>query len=248
MPPRPAPPRRSCCSRCSGRARRPARPRPRRASAARSCAQQLLRPPSACRACRCRTAPRRGRGTTSAGPPACRRRRPGPRRSRPCGPRPGPSATRQAQTCSPSSSTVQAPQSPASQPTLVPVRPRSSRSAAARRVTGGPSQATGLAVQGEVDRSSARSSPAARRSSVDDRVAPIVGAAAHVVDRRERRELRGIDPVGQPIARRADQRGLERRQALGDRRAGADRDAGRGDATLGELRAVAAAMAIEITR
>jgi hypothetical protein len=38
-----------------------------------------------------------------------------------------------------SSRTVQAPQSPASQPILVPVRPRSSRSAAARRATGAPS-------------------------------------------------------------------------------------------------------------
>ena len=44
------------------------------------------------------------------------------------GPRTWPSGTRQAQTCSPSSSTVQAPQSPALQPILVPVRPRSSRS------------------------------------------------------------------------------------------------------------------------
>ena len=35
-----------------------------------------------------------------------------------------------------------------------------------------------------------------------------------------------IDPVGQAIARRADQSGLQRRQSLGDRRAGADRDAG----------------------
>ena len=37
-------------------------------------------------------------------------------------PRTWPIGTRQEQTCSPSSSTVQAPQSPASQPTLVPVR------------------------------------------------------------------------------------------------------------------------------
>ena len=51
--------------------------------------------------------------------------------------------TRQAQTCSPSSSTVQAPQSPASQPTLVPVRPRSSRSVSA-------SDAKASAVDGHV--------------------------------------------------------------------------------------------------
>ena len=55
--------------------------------------------PSACPACRCRTAPRHGRGTTSAGRRACRCRRPGPRRSRPRGPPTWPIATRQAQTC-----------------------------------------------------------------------------------------------------------------------------------------------------
>ena len=43
---------------------------------------------------------------------------------------------RQAQTGSPSRSTVQAPQSPASQPTLVPVRPRSSRSSVDSRAHG----------------------------------------------------------------------------------------------------------------
>ena len=52
----------------------------------------------------------------------------GPRRSSTARPATWPTGTRQAQTGSPSSSTVQAPQSPASQPTLVPVRPRSSRS------------------------------------------------------------------------------------------------------------------------
>ncbi|OWK20273.1 hypothetical protein AJ88_32395 [Mesorhizobium amorphae CCBAU 01583] len=44
---------------------------------------------------------------------------------------------RQAQTGSPSTSTVQAPQSPASQPTLVPVSRKSSRSTEERRRTGG---------------------------------------------------------------------------------------------------------------
>jgi hypothetical protein len=44
-----------------------------------------------------------------------------------------PAATRQAHTGSPSSNTVQAPQSPASQPTFVPVRPRSSRNTRERR-------------------------------------------------------------------------------------------------------------------
>ena len=73
-------------------------------------------------ACRCRIAPRHVQGRTIAGPTACRWRGP-----RPCAPRePAADAagTRQAQTGSPSSSTVQAPQSPASQPTLVPVSRR----------------------------------------------------------------------------------------------------------------------------
>jgi len=47
-----------------------------------------------------------------------------------------PVATRHAQTGSPSSSTVQAPQSPASHPTLVPVSPSSSRSTRESRCTG----------------------------------------------------------------------------------------------------------------
>src|SRR3989442_13771879 len=46
-------------------------------------------------------------------------------------------ATRQAQTGSPSTKTVQAPQSPASQPTLVPVSPRLLRSPLDSRSTGG---------------------------------------------------------------------------------------------------------------
>src|SRR5258708_7851930 len=45
-------------------------------------------------------------------------------------------ATRQEQTGSPSIRTVHAPQSPASQPTLVPVRPRFSRSTRERRCSG----------------------------------------------------------------------------------------------------------------
>ena len=87
------------------------------------------RRPSACRACRCRTARHR------------ERRRPAGGDSAPSAPaRPSmvvtwrPSQVRrgtmQAQACSSSSSTVQAPQSPAWQPTLVPVRP--SRRAARR--------------------------------------------------------------------------------------------------------------------
>ena len=75
------------------------------------------------------------RGRTAGPPPAPR---PSSRRR----PAPGRAARRQAQTCSPSSSTVQAPQSPALQPTLVPVRPRSSRSTSASRRNGAASTAT----------------------------------------------------------------------------------------------------------
>ena len=47
--------------------------------------------------------------------------------------------TRQAQACAPSISTVQAPQSPASQPSFVPVRPSSVRRVSAREAKGGAS-------------------------------------------------------------------------------------------------------------
>ena len=85
-------------------------------------------------ACRCRIAPRHARGRRPAAPTACRWR--DLRRSAPSGPRADAAGTRQAQTGSPSRSTVQAPQSPASQPTLVPVSRSSSRSTADSRVTG----------------------------------------------------------------------------------------------------------------
>ena len=190
---RPSRHRRSWCSRCSGRARRPAHPRSRPRSAHGRCAGGPA-PPSACRACRCRTAPRRARGTISAAPRECRL---GARLSTVSTVRPAiwPIATRHAQTCRPSSRTVQAPQSPASQPTLVPVRPRSSRSAAARRVTGAPSHSASNAVQGEGDLHAKLPQQAAQQR--DDGVAAIGGAAAHVVDRRQRREMRGVDALGE---------------------------------------------------
>ena len=158
-----------------------------------------------------------------------------------------PIATRQAQTCRPSSRTVQAPQSPASQPTLVPVRPRSSRSAAASRVTGAPSHSAPRAVQGEGDLHGAKPREQAAQQG-DDGVAPIGRAAAHVVDRRERREMRGVDALAQaPVERRARKRGFER----GRRCATAEQapTATRASATRpSSISSVAAAMAIEITR
>ena len=59
--------------------------------------------------------------------------------------------TRQAHTWRPSSRTVQAPQSPASQPTFVPVRPRSSRRTSDEATHGVDLDLDGLAVDREVD-------------------------------------------------------------------------------------------------
>ncbi len=58
-----------------------------------------------------------------------------------------PTAVRQAQTGSPSISTVQAPQSPASQPTLTPVRPHCSRRTWLRRSSGEPERRAGLPLR-----------------------------------------------------------------------------------------------------
>ena len=69
---------------------------------------------------------------------------------RTAGPAAEPTGTRQAQTGSPSSSTVQAPQSPASQPTLVPVSRRWSRSTAESRVTGWTDTETGAPLTSKV--------------------------------------------------------------------------------------------------
>ena len=172
-PPRRAPLRRSWCSRCSGRARRPARraPRPRSASGWRAAA---TRRSSACPACRCRIAPRRGRRRRAAGSRARRPDRRGPSTVVTARPSHWPTATMQAQTCSASSSTVQAPQSPAWQPILVPVRPSSSRSASESRRDGSPtsSRALPLTCRRTICRASrsravmARTPASARRSRV----------------------------------------------------------------------------------
>ena len=125
------PRRRSPCSPCTGRARRRGRRGP-RASSGSGSGPGGRRPPSASPACRRRTGRRHRRGTRPAGATARPRRR-GPRPSSTRRPSTWPAATRQAQTCSPSSRTVHEPQSPALQPTFVPVRPRSSRSTSTRR-------------------------------------------------------------------------------------------------------------------
>ena len=80
---------------------------------------------------------------------ASRRRGRHLRRCRPAAPSACAAGTRQAQTCAPSSSTVQAPQSPASQPILVPVRPSSSRRRSASVSNGAAWTATRFAVDGE---------------------------------------------------------------------------------------------------
>ena len=89
-----------------------------------------------CRACSSRTAPRRARRRPPAADAASgRRARPSTVVDRP-GPRTRRASTRQESTGSPSTSTVQAPHSPSSQPCLVPVSCRSSRSTSSSVVCG----------------------------------------------------------------------------------------------------------------
>ena len=98
-------------------------------------------------------------------------------------------------TCSPSSRTVHAPQSPASQPTFVPVSPRSSRRTSTRRRIGSTSSAwpTPLTVKAGIRRrrghDGASTEATARRTSVQRRLAAVAGRAADVVDRREPGEV-----------------------------------------------------------
>ncbi len=161
-------PRRSCDSRCSGRARRRAHPAPRasvgaglrasRSSAAISMPGVQMphwAAPWARNACCSALMPApfvRPSTVTTARPCACA------------------AATMQAQTWRPSSRTVQAPQSPALQPTLVPVSPRSSRSTSASRRTGSTWTSTRRPLSGERDllrgRSHAISPVIARRTRV----------------------------------------------------------------------------------
>src|SRR6478752_3398505 len=109
-----------------------------------------------------------------------------------------PAATRQAHTGSPSSNTVQAPQSPASQPTFVPVRPKSSRSTRERRQVPDTLTSTlwpltekemSCDSTGDVEVCAATSdSPhASLQRSPDQRnrgIPPVLGRGADVVNRR----------------------------------------------------------------
>ncbi len=229
------PRRRSCGSRCSGRARRRAPPRPRpapgRGTRAISALAAISMPGVQMPHC---AAPWRRNAACSRASPA------------PASPstvvtaRPATRAAgvRQAQTGWPSTSTVQAPQSPASQPTLVPVSPASSRSTSESRRVGRSASKRGVcAVQSEaeagavqVHRAPPASARSARRSSSAAAVGAVAGIGAHVVDRSQRRRHRRcVDPAGQPrVGRRADQPRLQRRQPRRHRAAGADRQRRRG--------------------
>ena len=168
-------------------------------------------------------------------------------------------AVRQAQTGLPSSSTVQAPQSPASQPTLVPVRPSSSRSTSASRRAGGRRQATAPAVQGEAERRAGAGSRAALAELPRDGAAhqrqsrpslAVGGAGADVVDRRQR----GGDVGGRDASRELASTGAprERRSQAGRRGARPAQQAPTASAPRARGRRRrprrAATMAIEITR
>ena len=145
------------------------------------------------RACRCRTAARRSRGTSAAAGAACR----------PCAmpsmvsivlPSASTPSTRQEQTRRPSTVTVQAPQSPEPQPSLLPVRPSSSRSTSSSVCVGVAEELDRLAVDGGGDvmlrhgqcpflaRASAAMA-AARFSSTPGDLGAVVDGAALVVDR-----------------------------------------------------------------
>ena len=159
-----------------------------------------------------------------------------------------PRATMQAHTASPSTSTVQAPQSPAWQPILVPVRPRSSRSTSERRREGSATTTRSVALtrrrttgnglrlagghrpaSGSAHAQLRQRAPQQRRGGVE----AVGGARPEIVDRRQRREVGRHDAGGEVRAERlAEQPGFQRRQAQGARRTAADGDAGARDATL----------------
>ena len=254
---RPAPPRRSCGSRCSGTARRRAHRAPRLRSAAafvRSSASALISIPGV-QMPHC-AAPWATKARCSGDERAVGAARPSTvSTSRPAH---WPTATMHAQTCSPSSSTVQAPQSPAWQPILVPVRPSSSRSASDRRRAGSPASSRGAPLTptrtmwtpaGRA-RSCRGKAARARRSRVMRRVEAVGGAGAQSSIGVSGARSARLDQRGEVApTRRADEARLERRQAPRHRRAAADRDAGVGDrAGRRRDRATTATIVIEITR
>jgi hypothetical protein len=261
----PSPPPRSWHSRCSGRGRPRSPPPPRPASAAGARAT-APRPRSASPACRCRIAPRRGAGRRAAAAPAAPGRGQRPRPSRPSGPRRGRRASGRRRPGAPSTSTVQAPQSPASQPTFTPSQPKASRSAALSRAAGATSACRAGPVEGErqgdppprapAGSASIRFMPpppseaARERPAHEDRhrVVPIGGLGPHVADGREPLDQLRAHRRGEVRRARADQRRLERRQPPRDRAQEPTATAARAMRPCASCSTCAATMAMEITR
>ena len=127
--------RRSCGSRCSGRARPRARPSPGASEGLGRHAQQGGRRHQHARRADAALRARRAAGTPAAAA-AISADASSPSRVSTCRPWRRPRGIMQALTGSPSSNTVHAPQSPASHPTFVPVRPRSSRTTSLSRRDG----------------------------------------------------------------------------------------------------------------
>ncbi len=157
--------------------------------------------------------------------------------------------TRQAHTCSPSRITVQAPQSPASQPILVPVRPSSWRSVSASDANGAASTVVGcpFSVKATVtaSRCGARSCITPPSAAGGPSAPSADRASAPAPPRAGRRRSRGCRRWA-PDASRCDgatscaavadgcaiRAASERGQALRDGRAGADGEVRRRDAAL----------------
>ena len=136
---------------------------------------------------------------------------------------------------------MQAPQSPASQPTLVPVRPASSRRRSESRRVGLGVKRDGTAVEGEARGGAVEvhaAAPARAANGAAEQfgggLGAVGGGGADIVDRAERRrDLGGRDAVGEArVGGGADQAGLDRGQAGRHRAAGADGEGGGGDAAV----------------
>src|SRR3954452_213802 len=107
-----------------------------------------------------------------------------------------PAAVRQEQTGAPSTRTVQAPQSPASQPIFVPIRPRSSRKTCDRRFVAAAATRTSLPLTLN-ESSGATSSMRVRLGRLHERPSDQLARGVHairrgcadVIDRRKRGEF-----------------------------------------------------------
>src|SRR5579872_1560178 len=150
-----------------------------------------------------------------------------------------PVATRHAVTGSPSSSTVQAPQSPASHPTLVPLSPRFSRSTFDSRSTGLTANSTACPFTVKLSRVpvlafgvstvAISALPHARIQSPRHQrqrgISAIGGRGPYIIDGRKRRQVFCSHRLPHPGFRRCPGEFLlERRQSLCPRRACAHRD------------------------